>query len=128
MREHRMDEMDAQELVHQDVVGPHGEKLGRVDAIYVNAHTGNPEWAAVNLGGLLGKTAFAPVAQIFPKDGHVNVVWDKKHLKGAPRPQTEGVMSPAEDEKLRSYYGVEVPEGGAVGCTDRSLQPPFGAA
>lgn len=112
---------DAQALVTKNVLGANGEKLGQIRAIYVDRRTGAPEWAAVSLGGLFGgKTAFAPVAQVMRQGDTAVVVWDKKHLKSAPKPQTEGVMSPREEEQLRRYYGIDVPPDGTSGCQELS--------
>src|SRR5690349_14693288 len=104
-----MDELKAaQTLLNRSLVGDNGEKIGKISSIYVETGTGEPEWVGVSVGGLFGgKTAFAPVAQVLRQGDDAVVVWDKRHLKNAPRPQTEGVMSPQEAHRLRGYYGME---------------------
>ncbi len=99
---------DAKSLVGKNLLGTDGEKIGRINAIYVDAATGEPEWVAVNMGGLLGaKVAFAPVAQVTREGEDAVVAYEKKHVKHAPKAQTEGAMSPAEEEKLCGYYGID---------------------
>jgi sporulation protein YlmC with PRC-barrel domain len=99
---------DAKSLVGKNLLGTDGEKIGRINAIYVDAGTGEPEWVAVNMGGLLGgKVAFAPVAQVTREGEDAVVAYEKQHVKHAPKAQTEGAMSPAEEEKLCGYYGID---------------------
>lgn len=99
---------DAKSLVGRTLQGTDGEKIGRINAIYVGASTGEPEWVAVNMGGILGaKVAFAPVTQVTLEGEGAVVTCDKKHVKNAPRAQTEGAISPVEAEKLCGHYGID---------------------
>jgi len=42
------------------LVGSDGDKIGTVDAIYVDDQTGEPEWALVNTGLFGTKSSFVP--------------------------------------------------------------------
>lgn len=119
-----MDGEDAQALVDRDLVGIDGEKIGRISAIYLDTLTGEPDWLAVNIGGLLGrKRTFAPVTQVTLEGEGALVTWNKQHVKKAPKPQTEGVMSPTEKEKLRGYYGLGGDQEEMSGSKDAALWP-----
>lgn len=108
-------------LVGQTLVGVDGQKIGRIDAIYVKSSTGDPEWAAISLGGLLAtKWTFAPVARVAREGDHAVVDFDKKFVKHAPSTHTEGVLSPAENQALYHYYGMTLPAE-AAGSHDAAL-------
>ena len=94
-------------LVGRTLVGIDGQKIGRIDAIYVNSATGEPEWVAISLGGLMAaKHGFAPVTQVSAEGDKAVVAFEKKHVKHAPTTKSEGVLSPDENDALYSYYGM----------------------
>jgi uncharacterized protein YrrD len=98
-----------QGLVGRTLVGLDGQKIGRIDGIYVNSATGEAEWVAINLGGLLAtKHGFAPVTKVSSEGDHAVVHYDKHHVKHAPTTKSEGgALSPAENEALYRYYGID---------------------
>src|SRR5579884_2353510 len=52
-------------LLGRTLMAVNGEKIGRIDALHVNSATGEPEWVAINLGGLIAtKHGFAPVTEV----------------------------------------------------------------
>jgi uncharacterized protein YrrD len=53
----------AQAWQGRTMVDPAGDKLGTIDAIYLDDETGQPEWATVTSGLFAAKTAFVPLAQ-----------------------------------------------------------------
>ena len=111
-----------QGLVGRTLVGIDGQKIGRIDAIYVNKATGEPEWVAINLGGLMAtKHGFAPVTQVTAEGDRAVVAFEKKHVKQAPTTKSEGVLSPDENEALYSYYGITHDPQVHAGSRDASL-------
>jgi PRC-barrel domain len=110
-------------LVGRTLMGLDGHKIGRIKSIYVNSSTGEPEWVAIDLGGLLAdKLGFAPVARV-TSEGDVAIVdFDKKHLKHAPTTRSEGVLSPSENEALYHYYGIDHGAQAPAGSHDRALR------
>jgi hypothetical protein len=112
---------DANALVGRELLGLDGHKIDRITAIFVDAASGEPEWAMLGKGGLLGtKFLFVPLDKITVEGKDVVVAFDKKHVKNAPRAQTEGVISPAEKTQLWSHYGMD--RGPAVsGSKDATL-------
>jgi hypothetical protein len=100
-----------QGLVGRTLFGIDGEKIGRIDAIYVNRATGEPEWVAINLGGLVAtKHGFAPVTKVTVEGDKAVVAFEKKYVKGALTTKTEGVLSPEENAELYRYYGIDQKE------------------
>lgn len=100
--------MSTDDLVGRTLMGIDGHKIGRIEAIYVNSTSGEPEWVAIHLGGLLGsKLGFAPVAEVRNEGENTVVAFDKKYVTHAPTTKSEGVLSPDESEALYRYYGLE---------------------
>ena len=112
----------ADSLVGRILLGIDDEKIGRIIAIYVNATTGEAEWVAVGTGGLVGATlVFAPVAEVTREGENALVTFDKKHVKHAPKAHSEGALSPAENDQLYRYYGIDRGQTEASGSQDAAL-------
>ena len=96
-----------QNLIGRTLMGIDGHKIGRIDAIYVNSSTREPEWVAIDLGGLLAtKHGFVPVATVSSEGENALVGYETKFVKHAPTSKSEGVLSPAENEALYAYYRI----------------------
>jgi uncharacterized protein (TIGR02271 family) len=88
------------------VVGQDGEKIGTIKDIYVDHHTGKPEWASV-AGGLFGmKSHFVPLANASPSGEDVRVPVTKDQVKDAPGVDPDGELSEPEEQRLFEHYGV----------------------
>jgi PRC-barrel domain len=75
------------------LVDPAGDKLGTIDAIYLDDDTGQPEWATVTGGLFSAKTAFVPLAQAQATGDSVQVPYDKDQVTHAPNMQADGNLS-----------------------------------
>src|SRR5215216_7411098 len=84
-----------------------GGRIGRIDAIYLDDHTGEPEWALVNTDLFGTKSSFAPLAQATPAGEEVRVPYDKQLVKDAPRVDPDGHLSEAEERQLWRHYGLD---------------------
>jgi len=97
-------------LLGRTLMAVNGEKIGRIDAIYVNSATGEPEWVAINLGGLIAtKHGFAPVTEVTGQGDHAVVAYDRNHVRHGLNTKSEGVLSPAENQALYRHYGLDSP-------------------
>jgi uncharacterized protein YrrD len=92
------------------MVDPAGDKLGTIDAIYLDDETGQPEWATVTSGLFTAKTAFVPLAQAQPIGDSVQVPYDKQQVKNAPSMEADGSLSQDEEAELYRHYGLEYSE------------------
>ncbi len=93
-----------------------GDKLGSIDAIYLDDQTGQPEWALVT-SGLFGTTSsFVPLARASTSGDQVQVPYDKQLVKDAPRVDTDQHLSEAEEQQLWAHYGLDY---GSQDPTDR---------
>jgi uncharacterized protein (TIGR02271 family) len=84
-----------------------GSRIGRIDAIYLDDHTGQPEWALVNTGLFGTKSTFVPLAQATQTDLDVRVPYDKQLVKDAPRIDPDGHLSEAEERQLWRHYDLD---------------------
>ena len=84
-----------------------GDRIGTIEAIYLDDKTGEPEWALVNTGLFGTKSSFVPLAQATEAGGDVRVPYDKQLVKDAPRIDPDGHLSEAEERQLWRHYGLD---------------------
>ena len=84
-----------------------GDRIGTIDAIYLDDQTGQPEWALVNTGLFGTKSSFVPLAQASQSDDDVRVPYDKQLVKDAPRVDPDQHLSEAEERQLWRHYGLD---------------------
>jgi uncharacterized protein (TIGR02271 family) len=88
-----------------------GDKIGTIEAIYVDDQTGEPEWALVNTGLFGTKSSFVPLAQASGSGDQVQVPYQKQLVKDAPRVDTDQHLSEAEEQQLWRHYGLDYGSG-----------------
>jgi uncharacterized protein (TIGR02271 family) len=94
----------------QDLHGSDGEKLGRIEEIYLDAETREPEWALVTTGLFGTKRSFVPLSDASATGDGVTVPFDKATVKDAPTVDADGQLSQDEEARLYSHYGMEYSE------------------
>src|SRR5215211_6119173 len=94
-----------------------GDKVGSIEAIYVDDQSGEPEWALVNTGLFGTKSTFVPLAQASERNDDVQVPYDKQLVKDAPNMDPDGHLSEAEEQQLWRHYGLEYGTGYETGTT-----------
>jgi len=92
------------------MVDPAGDKLGTIDAIYLDDETGQPEWALVYTGLFTAKIAFVPLAQAQATGDSVQVPYDKDQVTSAPTMRADGSLSQDDEAKLYRHYGLDYSE------------------
>ncbi|SNR94997.1 PRC-barrel domain-containing protein, partial [Geodermatophilus pulveris] len=88
-----------------------GDKVGKVAEVYLDDETGRPEWATVNTGLFGTKETFVPLAQADLSGDQLRFPYDKAKIKDAPKVDTDGHLSPQEEEELYRYYGLGSGQG-----------------
>jgi uncharacterized protein (TIGR02271 family) len=86
-------------------VGPDGDKIGKIDDIYLDRQSGEPEWAAVKTGLFGTNVSFVPIEGASASGDAVQLGWDKAKVKDAPNVEADGELSPEEERRLYDYYG-----------------------
>jgi uncharacterized protein (TIGR02271 family) len=83
-----------------------GDKIGKIDDIYEDKQTGQPEWALVNTGLFGTKKTFVPLRGASPVGEDVRVPVEKAHVKDAPGIDADGELSETEERELFTHYDL----------------------
>jgi uncharacterized protein (TIGR02271 family) len=97
-----------------------GDKIGKVDAIYVDQQTDKPEWALVNTGLFGTKSSFVPIAGASPSGEDVVVPVDAQQVKDAPKMDSDQELSEHEEAELFRHYGIDYTTEGSVTATENA--------
>src|SRR3954447_19589826 len=104
-------------VIGQDVYDESGEKIGSAAEVYLDDETGQPEWVTVRTGLFGTKESFVPIRNADLTDDGVRVPVSKTQVKDAPKIDTDGHLSPEEEQELYRYYGMGS-ESGTMQTTD----------
>ena len=118
-----INETQIQQVIGTTAVDADGDKIGKISEIYLDDETGRPEWATVNTGLFGTKETFVPLAQADLSGDTLRVPYDKAKVKDAPKIDTDGHLSPQEEQELYRYYGL-----GSGTTTDTTTQTTTGTA
>src|SRR4051812_2426574 len=99
----------------QDLVGDDGDKIGKVEEIYLDTETNEPEWALVSSGLFGTKQSFVPLQGASTSGDGIQVPFDKAKVKDAPKIDPDGRLSQQEEAELYRYYGREYTETSGTG-------------
>jgi uncharacterized protein (TIGR02271 family) len=113
------------------VVDRDGEKVGKLEEIYLDQETNTPEWALVNTGLFGTKSSFVPLKDAEPTGEDVRVPYAKDQVKDAPSVDADGELSQREEDELYRHYGLEYSQAGSSsglpeGSTPATGGPPSG--
>ena len=77
----------------RNVVTSDGDKIGRLEEIYLDTESGEPEWATVTTGLFGTQQTFVPLAHVDHQGGEVVVPYSKGQVKDAPSVDPDGQLS-----------------------------------
>jgi uncharacterized protein (TIGR02271 family) len=97
---------EVQEWRGRTVVDRDGDKIGKLDEIYLDSETNEPEWALVNTGLFGTKSSFVPLRDAASAGDDVRVAYTKDEVKGAPSIEADGELSQREEAELYRHYGL----------------------
>src|SRR4028119_2224634 len=98
-------------VIGQDVYDESGEKIGSAAEVYLDDETGQPEWVTVRTGLFGTKESFVPIRNADLTNDGVRVPVSKTQVKDAPKVDTDGHLSPQEEQELYRYYGMQSGQG-----------------
>ncbi|MGY1705280.1 DUF2382 domain-containing protein [Geodermatophilus sp. SYSU D00697] len=107
-------------VIGKDVYDESGDKIGSASEVYLDDETGQPEWVTVRTGLFGTKESFVPIRQADLTDDGLRVPVSKAAVKDAPKIDTEGHLSPQEEQELYRYYGMDFGSG-SMGRTDTTV-------
>ena len=90
-----------------EVTDSNGNKIGKVDSVWVDDATNALEFIGVKVGMLMGKTHIIPVTQGQTAGGTIRVPYAESKIKDAPSFSGDDELSPADEDQVYSYYGVD---------------------
>jgi uncharacterized protein (TIGR02271 family) len=93
-------------VIGKDVYDQSGSKIGSASEVYLDDESGQPEWVTVRTGLFGTKESFVPIRDADLTDDGVRVSVSKDQVKDAPKIDTDGHLSPQEEQELYRYYGL----------------------
>jgi uncharacterized protein (TIGR02271 family) len=104
----------------RDLIDNDGDKIGKIDDIYLDRETDEPEWAVVTTGLFGTKRTFVPLQEATPGADGIRVPFEKATVKDAPNIDPDGELSRDEEQTLYRHYGREYADyDGPSGVLDR---------
>ncbi|MCI2240392.1 PRC and DUF2382 domain-containing protein [Kineococcus sp. TRM81007] len=95
-----------EELYGATVTGRDGDKIGKVDEVYLDNATNQPEWVSVKTGLFGSNVSLIPLSQAVVSGDTVTVPFDKSMVKDAPHHDPGHELSEQDENDLYAYYGV----------------------
>jgi uncharacterized protein (TIGR02271 family) len=96
---------DVQTWRGRTAVDSSGEKVGKVDEIYLDRQSGEPEWVTVSTGLFGSKTTFVPIEGAQESGDELRLAYRKDQVKDAPSVDADGALSTEEEQRLYRHYG-----------------------
>jgi sporulation protein YlmC with PRC-barrel domain len=88
-----------------------GEKIGKIDEVYLDTTSNQREWALVNTGLFGTRSTFVPLRDAEATGDEVRVAHTKSHIKDAPGVDADGQLSESEEAELYRHYDLDHPGG-----------------
>src|SRR4028119_1805402 len=98
-------------VIGKDVYDQSGDKIGSASEVYLDDESGQPEWVTVKTGLFGTKESFVPLQGADLTDDGLRVPVSKSQVKDAPKVDTDGHLSPQEEQELYRYYGLGSGQG-----------------
>jgi uncharacterized protein (TIGR02271 family) len=93
-------------VIGADVYDADGDKIGTASEVYLDDQSGTPEWVTVKTGLFGTKQSFVPIREADLTGDGLRVPVSKEKVKDAPKIDTDGHLSPDEEQQLYRYYGM----------------------
>jgi uncharacterized protein (TIGR02271 family) len=117
------------QCIGRSLLDADGERIGKVEDVYLDNQTGQPEWFAVKTGWFGSRISFVPIQGASTEADDLSVPYSKSQVKDAPNAEADGQLSQEEEAQLYAHYGVGyserrsdsgLPEGGPASKGDTS--------
>ena len=86
------------------LVDSDGDKIGKVEDVYLDRRSGEPEWLAVKTGLFGSNVSFVPIHDSGSAGEDLQVPYTKDQVKDAPNIDPDGELSPEEERRLYRHY------------------------
>ncbi|MHA7240914.1 DUF2382 domain-containing protein [Arthrobacter sp. TMS1-12-1] len=88
------------------VLDSQGSKIGSIGQVYLDDQTQDPSWVTVKTGLFGTSESFAPLQGANINGNDVTIGYSKDQVKDAPRIESDGDLSPEEEDRLYRHYGL----------------------
>ncbi|MDO4919482.1 PRC and DUF2382 domain-containing protein [Kocuria sp.] len=122
-----MSTFDVNAILSSTAYGSDGDKIGKVEQVFLDDNSGDPTFLTVNTGLFGAKENFVPVKGARQDGDRVVLPYTKDVIKDAPKVDADQHLSPAEEEELYRYYEMNY-DGGRTAGTDRERDTAAGTA
>jgi hypothetical protein len=83
-----------------------GERIGKLEDVYVSKETGEPEFLLVASGFLAHTLHLVPAEGATLEGEDLRVAYDKSDIDAAPAVAADDDLSPEEEQRLFEHYGL----------------------
>ncbi|MBV9941447.1 MAG: PRC and DUF2382 domain-containing protein [Solirubrobacterales bacterium] len=101
---------EAYEWHGRRIVDRAGEPVGKIEEIYEDQLSGEPEWALVHTGLLGSRSHLVPLTGASPDGEDVRVQVLKEQVHGAPTLEAAEELSEDQERRLFGHYGMHYAE------------------
>lgn len=89
---------------------PDGDKIGKVNRLYLDDYTDEPNFVTVETGLFGTKESFVPVREARITNNDLVLPYDKDTVKDAPNVDPDGHLTLEQERELFDYYGLTIVE------------------
>lgn len=109
---------DVNALLSATAYGSDGDKIGKVQQVFLDDNTEEVTFVTVNTGLFGAKESFVPADGAQQDGDRLVLPYTKEVVKDAPNVDADQHLSPAEEEELYRYYKMNYAGAGTTGRTD----------
>ena len=103
---------EIQTLLDQNgaVLADGGERIGKIEQVFLDDSTGQPEWVTVKTGMFGSAGTFVPLADASVSGTDIVVPYTRNTVKDAPRVDVDEHLSAEQEAELYRFYGLQYSE------------------
>lgn len=90
----------------QTLVDRDGDKIGKLEEIYVDTSNDQPQFGSVKQGALGRKLTFVPLVDATVGRDEIQISFSKEQVKEAPNMDPSGELSIDDETALYQHYGL----------------------
>lgn len=105
-----MNDFTLDQLRDAVVYDVNGDKVGKVEQVYLDARTNDPSFVTVRTGFFGMKETFVPLASARRSQDGLTVPFEKDFIKDAPNIDADGPIDHAEERRIWDHYGIDYGE------------------
>lgn len=106
-----MTTFDVNAILSSTAYDADGDKVGKVEQVFLDDNSGEPTFLTVNTGLFGAKESFVPVKDVRQDGDRVVLPYQKDVIKDAPKVDADQHLSPQEEEELYRYYELNYDNG-----------------